>query len=61
MSLEEAAHAAFYHHGYTLAAIAAAVHRDPSTVCRWIQRAAARVSAGGPLSSEGGIRARNKI
>ncbi|HVJ28287.1 MAG TPA: transposase [Vicinamibacterales bacterium] len=60
-SLEDAAHAAFHYHGYTLAAIAAAVHRDPSTVCRWIQRAAARVSAGGPLSSEGVIRARNKI
>lgn len=44
VSLEDAAHTAFYRHGYTLAAIAGAVSRDPSTVCRWIQRAAARLS-----------------
>lgn len=43
VSLEDAAHAAFYRHGHTLAAIADAVNRDPSTVCRWIQRAAARL------------------
>ena len=60
-SLEDAAHAAFYHHGYTLATIAGAVHRDPSTVCRWIQRAAARLSAEAPLSPQEVIRARNKI
>lgn len=43
VSLEDAAHSAFHRHGYTLAAIADAVSRDPSTVCRWIQRAAARL------------------
>jgi REP element-mobilizing transposase RayT len=48
VSLENAAHAAFHRHGYTLAAIGGAVSRDPSTVCRWIQRAAART----PVISE---------
>jgi REP element-mobilizing transposase RayT len=43
VSLEDAAHLAFHRHGYTLAAIANAVGRDPSTVCRWIQRAATRL------------------
>lgn len=44
ISLEDAAHTAFHRHGHTLAAIGAVVTRDPSTVCRWIQRAAARMS-----------------
>ena len=48
ISLEDAAHAAFYRHGYTLASIGAVVSRDPSTVCRWIQRAAARIAVNGP-------------
>jgi REP element-mobilizing transposase RayT len=48
VSIEDAAHAAFHRHGYTLAEIGAVVSRDPSTVCRWIQRAAARASARSP-------------
>lgn len=48
LGLEDAAHAAFHRHGYTLAAIGAAVSRDPSTVCRWIQRAAARLAGNVP-------------
>ena len=43
VSLEDAAHSAFHRHGYTLATIANRVGRDPSTVCRWIKRAAARL------------------
>ena len=42
--LEDAAHAAFHQHGYTLAEIGRVVSRNPSTVCRWIQRAASRQS-----------------
>ena len=42
VDLEDAAHAAFYRHGYTLAELGSALSRDPSTVCRWIQQAAAR-------------------
>lgn len=60
-SLEDAAYAAFHRHGYTLAAIGGAVGRDPSTVCRWIQRASARLPEDRPVSPEGSIRARNKI
>lgn len=56
-----AAHAAFYRHGYTLAEIGANMRRDPSTVCRWIQRAAAELSPEGKLSPERANRARNKI
>jgi len=61
ISLEDAVHAAFYRHGYTLAAIGDVVSRDPSTVCRWIQRAAARMSGGKRVSPGGASRARNKI
>lgn len=49
-SLEDAAHAAFNRHGYTLAAIGEAIGRDPSTICRWIQRAEARRSAAAGMS-----------
>jgi len=41
-SVEDAAHTAFYRHGYTLAELGRALSRDPSTISRWIQRAAAR-------------------
>ncbi len=61
VSLEDGAYAAFYRHGYTLAAIGGVVSRDPSTVCRWIQRAAARMVRGCRVSPGGVIRARNKI
>ena len=61
IGLEDAAHAAFHWHGYTLAAIGAAVSRDPSTVSRWIQRAADRLPAEAAVSPEGGNTARNKI
>jgi REP element-mobilizing transposase RayT len=61
VGLEDAAHAAFHRHGYTLAAIGEAVSRDPSTVCRWIQRAAARLLGECPLSPEAAPSARNKI
>ena len=43
-ALQDAAHAAFHHHAYTLAEIAAAVSRDPSVVSRWIQQSKARQS-----------------
>jgi REP element-mobilizing transposase RayT len=59
-ALEEAAHAAFHRHAYTLAEIAAVVNRDPSVVSRWIQRAARRAAQSTASSGED-IRARNKI
>ena len=59
-ALEEAAHAAFHRHAYTLAEIAAVVNRDPSVVSRWIQHAARR-AAPRTASSREDIRARNKI
>jgi len=59
--LEDAAHAAFSRHGYTLAAIGGAVSLDPSTVGYWIQRAAARLSRERPLSPEEASTAGNKI
>jgi REP element-mobilizing transposase RayT len=42
----DAVHAAFTRHGYTLAEIADALHRDPSTISRWIKRAAVRRAEG---------------
>jgi REP element-mobilizing transposase RayT len=62
-SLEEAARTAFFHHGYTLAELGRAVSRDPSTVCRWVRRAAARHNgdAHAGLSSIVDDHARNKI
>lgn len=59
-SLERIAHTAFYQHGYTLAELGRALNRDPSTVCRWIQRAAAGQDSH-PVSFEGFTHARNKI
>jgi REP element-mobilizing transposase RayT len=47
-ALQDAAHAAFHRYAYTLADIAAAVNRDPSVVCRWIQQAAVRHSSCSP-------------
>jgi putative transposase len=41
-SVEDAAHTAFHRHGYTLAELSRALSRDPSTISRWIQRAARR-------------------
>jgi putative transposase len=41
---QDAAHAAFHRHAYTLAEIATAVGRDPSVVCRWIQESTLRRS-----------------
>ena len=38
----DAVHTAFNRHGYTLAEIADALHRDPSTISRWIKRASIR-------------------
>jgi len=43
-SIEDAVHAAFHRHGYTLAQLGRALSRDPSTICRWIKRAADRGS-----------------
>ena len=45
-ALQDAAHAAFHRHAYTLAEIAAAVSRDPSVVSRWIQQSKLRQSSG---------------
>jgi REP element-mobilizing transposase RayT len=44
-ALEDAAHAAFHQHAYTLAEIAAVVSRDPSVVSRWIRQSKLRQSA----------------
>ena len=44
-ALQDAAHAAFHRHAYTLAEIAAAVSRDPSVVCRWIRQSQGRHSS----------------
>lgn len=60
-SVENAAHAAFSRHGYTLAELGRALGRDPSTVCRWIQRARARLVRAGAVSSGESTAARNKI
>ena len=60
-ALEDAAHAAFHQHAYTLAEIAVAVSRDPSVVCRWIQRSKQRQLTTKQMSSAGDIPARNKI
>jgi len=38
-AFNEAARRAFVEHAYTLAEIGAVVSRDPSVICRWIQRA----------------------
>lgn len=61
-ALDNAVHAAFHQHAYTLAEISAAVSRDPSTVCRWIQRAARRQLTGDSGSSPvEDVHAKNKI
>jgi REP element-mobilizing transposase RayT len=61
LAVEDAARDAFHKHAYTLAEIAAKLTCDPSTVCRWIQRAQRRRSAvAGPSPMED-IRAKNKI
>ena len=52
-----AAHTAFFDHAYTLEEIGAIVGRDPSVVCRWIQRAGQRTRASLPED----VRAKNKI
>ncbi|MEO6212302.1 MAG: transposase [Vicinamibacterales bacterium] len=62
VTVENAAHSAFHRHGYTLAELGGALSRDPSTICRWIRRAAARKSQRDPELSPGeAIDARNKI
>lgn len=58
---EDAAHTAFHRHGYTLAEIGRALGRDASTVCRWIQRAAARQTAVDAVPPGEDTDARNKI
>ena len=42
VAVEDAAHEAFHRHAYTLAEIGGIVKRDPSVLCRWIQRAQRR-------------------
>jgi REP element-mobilizing transposase RayT len=59
LELDQAAHTAFFKHAYTLAEIGAVVSRDPSVVCRWIQRAARRTRPLPPSREDN--RARNKI
>jgi REP element-mobilizing transposase RayT len=58
-ALDEAARRAFVEHAYTLAEISAVVSRDPSVVCRWVQRA--KRSGRGLASSPEDTRATNKI
>ena len=60
-SVENAAHTAFSRHGYTLAELGRSLGRDPSTVCRWIQRARARLVTAAAVSSPESPTARNKI
>jgi REP element-mobilizing transposase RayT len=43
--LDTAAYTAYCVHAYTLAEIGRALGRDPSTICRWVRRARARLSA----------------
>lgn len=64
-AVEIAAHTAFHRHGYTLSEMATLLGRDPSTIWRWIRRAAARMQ-GAPgeeasRSSEVDVHARIKI
>jgi putative transposase len=56
-SAQDAAFAAFRRHGYTLADVGRALGRDPSTICRWIQRAAARRAADDPGRCPGQVAA----
>jgi putative transposase len=58
--LDETAFAAFYAHAYTLAEIGKVVTRDPSVVCRWIQRERQRLQAVQLPTNEDKC-ARNKI
>ena len=58
--LDAAAWRAFHQHAYTLEAIGRVVARDPSVVCRWIQRAK-RNGDPSRLSSTEDALARNKI
>lgn len=44
-STQDAAWTAHHQHAYTLAELGGALDRDPSTICRWIQQAAARQPA----------------
>jgi REP element-mobilizing transposase RayT len=44
-STQAAAWTAYHRHAYTLAELGRALGRNPSTICRWIQRAAARKAA----------------
>jgi REP element-mobilizing transposase RayT len=60
-SVENAAHAAFSRHGYTLAELGQALNRHPSTVCRWIQRVGARLPTAVAVARAGDAAARNKI
>jgi DNA-directed RNA polymerase specialized sigma24 family protein len=60
-SVEHAAHTASARHGYTLAELGQALGRDPSTVCRWIRRARARLVRAGTVSRVERAAARNKI
>jgi REP element-mobilizing transposase RayT len=57
--LDDAAWRAFHRHAYTLEAIGQVVTRDPSVVCRWIQRA--RRNGDAASSSDEDVLARNKI
>lgn len=58
--LDGAAYRAFCQHAYTLDEIGRVVGRDPSVVCRWIQRERRRREAA-TVSSVEDKRARNKI
>jgi REP element-mobilizing transposase RayT len=58
--LDDAAWRAFHQHAYTLEAIGRVVARDPSVVCRWIQRAKRTGDPSGSSSDED-VPARNKI
>jgi putative transposase len=60
-SVENAAHTAFSRHGYTLAELGQSLGRDPSTVCRWIQRVRARLLTAGAVSCPESAAAKNKI
>lgn len=42
VSAQDAAHAAYYHHGYSLAELGRVLGRHPSVISRWIKRAAER-------------------
>jgi hypothetical protein len=49
-SVADVANTAFHRYAYTLVEIAAAVGRDPSVVCRWIQQSKLRQASEGVLT-----------